>query len=54
MGPAEVRQYCDADVPRVDAAGKALLRAAMQVPRLRGLAHERAGVRPIVFNRPAS
>ena len=47
MGPAEVRQYCDADVPRVDAAGK--------VDSLATAVHlVRAGVRPIVFNRPAS
>ena len=39
MGPAEVRQYCE-----VDASGKALLRAAMQAPRPRGLAHVGAGV----------
>jgi hypothetical protein len=39
MGPAEVRVYCE-----VDSAGKSLLRAAMQAPRLRGLAYERAGL----------
>jgi predicted ATPase with chaperone activity len=52
-------------IPRVDAAGKALLlarcftatRCRSHAPRsvwAVGVAHERAGVYPIVLNRPAS